>query len=118
MRRFIVGNISLIAPSLLHYEVLNNLKYTFTFDEMELNMIGKSLENYGIIVSNIVDKTRNKMIEIALNHDLTMYDATYVALAIEENITLITADRKIKRKLPKNYKKLVFDIDEYKKIQK
>ncbi|MHA1112765.1 MAG: type II toxin-antitoxin system VapC family toxin, partial [Promethearchaeota archaeon] len=42
-----------------------------------------------------------KMIEIALKHDLSIYDAAYVALALNFNGVLFTADNKIIKKLPK-----------------
>jgi predicted nucleic acid-binding protein len=38
-------------------------------------------------------------LDLALAHDITVYDASYLALAIRESATLVTADEKLARKL-------------------
>ena len=38
-------------------------------------------------------------LDLALAHDITVYDASYLALAIGESATLVTADEKLARKL-------------------
>jgi predicted nucleic acid-binding protein len=38
-------------------------------------------------------------LDLALTHDITVYDASYLALAIRESATLVTADEKLARKL-------------------
>jgi predicted nucleic acid-binding protein len=38
-------------------------------------------------------------LDLAREHDITVYDASYLALAIEESATLVTADEKLARKL-------------------
>jgi predicted nucleic acid-binding protein len=99
--KFIIGEIDLIVPHLLFFEVLNALKYSDLFTQAELNDICVSLENYGLNIKTIKDEVREKMIEIALKHDLSIYDAAYVALALKFKGLLFTADEKIIKKLPK-----------------
>lgn len=38
-------------------------------------------------------------LDLALAHDITVYDATYLALAIRETATLVTADEKLAHRL-------------------
>ena len=38
-------------------------------------------------------------LDLALKHDITVYDASYLALALRESATLVTADEKLVRKL-------------------
>ncbi|MBD3189484.1 MAG: PIN domain-containing protein [Candidatus Heimdallarchaeota archaeon] len=111
---YILGKISLIAPSLLNYEILNALKYSNLFNASDLNVVGESLEKYGIVLYSIEGKVRERMIELAVNHDLTIYDAAYLALALENRIQLLTADTKIKRKIPKPIKETILHIKQYK----
>jgi predicted nucleic acid-binding protein len=50
----------------------------------------------------VVTRTADLVLEafdLARAHDITVYDASYLALAIEESATLITADEKLARKL-------------------
>lgn len=112
--QFINEKINIIIPSLLYYEVLNVLKYSKLFKLDELNLVGESIENYGFNAVVIKDEIREKMVEIAINHDISIYDASYIALAEKFNTQLITADEKISRKLPKNLKALISNLKNYK----
>lgn len=112
--QFINEKINIIIPSLLYYEVLNALKYSKLFKLDELNLVGESIENYGFNAVVIKDEIREKMVEIAINHDISIYDASYIALAEKFNTQLITADEKISRKLPKNLKALISNLKNYK----
>jgi len=39
-----------------------------------------------------------EIVELAVNSDLTVYDASYIILAMKNNLLLITEDKKLKRK--------------------
>ena len=112
--QFINEKINIIIPSLLYYEVLNALKYSKLFNLDELNLVGESIENYGFKAIVIKDEIREKMVEIAIKHDISIYDASYIALAEKFNTQLITADEKISKKLPKNLKLLLSNLKNYK----
>ncbi len=110
---YINGQILIIVPTLLEYEVLNGLKYTGQFTLEELNTVGSSLENYGFKLNKMEGKYRQKMTEIAMNHRISIYDAAYIALAIEDKCKLITADEKIQKKLPKTQKSFIINLSEF-----
>ena len=110
---YINGRITLLAPTLLPYEVLNALMYSNLFSNQELNIIGESLENYGISLIAITDNIRSTMVEIAKNHKISIYDASYIALAVENKIQFITADSKIRKKLPAKLKERIINLEEY-----
>ena len=110
---FINEKINIVVPSLLYYEVLNALKYSKLFRLDELNLVGESIENYGFDFIVIKDEIREKMVEIAINHDISIYDASYIALAEKFNAQLITADEKISKKLPKDLKLLISNLKNY-----
>ncbi len=110
---FINEKINIVVPSLLYYEVLNALKYSKLFRLDELNLVGESIENYGFDFIVIKDEIREKMVEIAINHDISIYDASYIALAEKFNTHLITADEKIAKKLPKDLKLLISNLKNY-----
>ena len=94
-------------PPLLQFEVLNALKYCGLFNRDELKQAAESLGNYPFLSNMIKGEMQETMVEIAVDHEFTIYDAAYVSLAIGLGIQLITADDKIKKKLPGKYKKHV-----------
>ena len=110
--KFIDGEIELIAPSLLYFEVLNALKYSKLFTQAELNDAGESLENYGFNIITIQKEIREFMIKIAVEYDMSIYDASYLGLSIAMGGTLYTADEKILKKLPKSLKKYVKNLSQ------
>ncbi|MHA1619587.1 MAG: type II toxin-antitoxin system VapC family toxin [Promethearchaeota archaeon] len=110
---YIIGKISLLAPSQLPYEVLNALTYSNLFSTQELDTIGESLENYGISLIPIINNARTTMVDIAISHKISIYDAAYIALSIENKIQFITADTKLKKKLPAKLKDTIMNLEDY-----
>ncbi|MFX1313861.1 MAG: type II toxin-antitoxin system VapC family toxin [Promethearchaeota archaeon] len=114
--KFIEGKIELIAPSLLYFEVLNALKYSQLFNPSELDDAGESLENYGFNVITIKDQIRNQMIKVAVDHEISIYDASYLGLSISLDKIYYTADEKIIKKLPLTLKKNVKNLKQVEEI--
>jgi predicted nucleic acid-binding protein len=114
--KFIEKEIELVTPSLLYFEVLNALKYSKLFNQEELNNAGESLENYGFNVITIKKKIREQIVKIAVEHDLSIYDASYIGLSIAMETILCTADEKIIKKLPQRLKKYVISLNKVEEI--
>jgi len=91
--------IDIAAPSLLPYEVLNALKYSGAFGEEELKEVAKTLEDFQLTLYNLEGKLAEKSVELAMRKGITIYDASYVALAQILNTELYTADEKLIRKV-------------------
>ncbi|MBD3229696.1 MAG: PIN domain-containing protein [Candidatus Lokiarchaeota archaeon] len=108
--KFIDGEIELLAPSLLYFEVLNALKYSQIFNKNDLNNAGVSLENYGFKIIPIKKNIRKQMIEIALDYDISIYDAAYIGLSKATGNILFTADKKIIKNLPEEFETHVKDL--------
>lgn len=92
------GLIDVAAPSLLPYEVLNALKYSGAFGEEELKEVAVALEDFQITLFDLKGELAVKSIELAMRRGLTIYDASYIALAQILNAELYTADEKLIRK--------------------
>ena len=114
--KFIDGKIELTVPSLLYFEVLNALKYSQLFDQSELDDAGESLENYGFNVITIKDEIRKHMIKVAVDHEMSIYDASYLGLSIGLGKIYYTADEKIIKKLPSTLKKNVKNLKQVEEI--
>ena len=114
--KFIDGKIELTVPSLLYFEVLNALKYSQLFDQSELDDAGESLENYGFNVITIKDEIRKHMIKVAVDYEMSIYDASYLGLSIGLGKIYCTADEKIIKKLPSTLKKNVKNLKQVEEI--
>ncbi len=95
---YINGLIDIAVPSLLHYEVLNALKYSNAFGEDELKQISQILDDFQFNIYPLTGNYAEKTVEIAMRKGITIYDASYVALSLLLSSNLYTADEKLLRK--------------------
>jgi predicted nucleic acid-binding protein len=91
---YISGHITIAAPTLLEYEVLNALKYSGAYSEQELTDIAHSLNKYGFEYWRL-EKLKSETIKIASRYDITIYDASYLALAILIKASFYTVDEEL-----------------------
>ena len=114
--KFIDGKVELYVPTLLYFEVLNALKYSQLFRPTELEDAGESIENYGFKVISIKNEIRKHMIKVAVDYNLSIYDASYLGLSIGLEKIFCTADEKIIKKLPSKLKKNVVLLKQIQEI--
>lgn len=97
---YINGNVEILAPELMPYEVLNALKYTGLFNLNELVMVAKSLSLYGFrLYSLVVGELAEITAKLAVKNNITIYDASYVALAEKLKAKFYTSDEKLIEKV-------------------
>lgn len=89
------GNIRIIVPTLLIYEVLNVLRHSGVYTEEELIELAQSLNKYGFECCDLSGPLKEEAVRTAFKYNITLYDASYVALAITLNTTLYTADEEL-----------------------
>ena len=104
------GEVSVAAPELMPFEVLNALKYSGLFELDELKAAAISLSSYGIELYSLKGELAERAVEIAVEKDITVYDAVYLALANELSTVLYTADEKLIRKVGREYGDIVVHI--------
>jgi predicted nucleic acid-binding protein len=107
---FVNGEIELFAPTLLHYEVLNALKYSNLFSRENLADAVTSLENYGIIQLPLNGEYAQKTMTLAVEHNISIYDAAYVSLTDLMGICAYSADKKLVDAVQDAYGKSFFFI--------
>ncbi|MEM1636038.1 MAG: type II toxin-antitoxin system VapC family toxin, partial [Thermosphaera sp.] len=96
--RYVNGEIELIAPDLLYYEVANALRYNPRFGIEEVKSALKALEDLSIITYDFEGELREKAVELAYRFGITIYDAAYVALAVIRDASLYTANKEVAAK--------------------
>jgi predicted nucleic acid-binding protein len=107
---YVNGTVDLTAPELMPFEVLNALRYSGLFKKDELLMVAKSLELYGFELHSLSGNMAENTVKIAVEKDVTIYDAAYVALAMELNTNLYTADEKLIKRVELEFVKHVSEF--------
>ncbi len=97
----------LIAPEIIIFEVLNALYCKKLFSEADMKEISDALYSYSFDLYSLKGKYAEKTIEAAFENAITIYDASYVSLAIMKNAYFYTADRKLIDGLREEYSKHV-----------
>ena len=91
----IEGSVKIVAPELLPFEVLNALHCKRLFKTAELAEISDALEAYSFELRPLRGDYARRTLEVAGESRLTVYDASYVALAGMEGAEFVTADLKM-----------------------
>jgi len=86
--------IVLVAPELIILEILNSLRYKNN-DKEKLKEINENLIKIQIEIVPLNKFLMEKAIAAAVEYNLTIYDALYVAIAQINGIELITEDEKL-----------------------
>jgi len=103
----------LISQPLLLYEVANALRYHPTLSSED---VMTAIDSLLAMQFNLITLGKNEAeaaVKIAFDENLSMYDATYLALADITGTQIVTADESFYKKLSTERKKLVLLLGNY-----
>ncbi len=86
--------IEIAAPTLMRLEVLNGF-WKRKATAADLTLVGSVLDGFGLHWFEIDGERAVSAARIAATHGLTVYDSLFVALALELDAELVTADAAI-----------------------
>jgi len=89
-----------LVPMLWFYEVGNGLLMAWRRKRISADQITGFLTRLGALPIEPAEQAANEILDLpvlAQKHDLTNYDAAYLALAIKLSLPLATADRDLRR---------------------
>ena len=89
----------IIVPDLLLYEISNALRFDKKFTSELITGAINSLFEMDIIITVPSGDLISDAVKIAIDNDVTVYDAIYIALSISINGTFITADKRLYEKI-------------------
>ena len=97
VRSRLTNELALAAPSLLDYELMSALPGMIRGGKLTPRQMGRVINSYKAL--NVARRETMIMWERVrdLNHNISAYDAQYVALAEAFELPLITCDARIKR---------------------
>ncbi len=107
---YISKKLDILVPSLFPYEVLNALKYSKAFNELELENAADAIEDYGFGNFEMNREFGKLIAKLVTKYNITVYDASYVALATMIKSELYTTDQKLIDKINIDFVKHLKDF--------
>lgn len=89
------GSESLVAPELLNYEVGNVLVTKVKLTSQDASELFGHFIDLGIETYSLGADEYQTSLDIACRYKLTVYDASYLALALALEVKLVTADKRL-----------------------
>lgn len=93
------GTLRIVAPDLLIYELANVLRYRGELSVGQVQEAVQSILDLGVSVMPVSPTTIRHAIAMAWAHDVTVYDASFIAQAQTLSLNYITADARLAQKL-------------------
>lgn len=87
----------LIAPDLLSYEILNSLKTAVIRKRLHQKLAKDLFQDFTQLQIQFLKPDFPKSFSLAIKHNLSIYDAVYLALSLEYKSPLISLDRKLQK---------------------
>lgn len=105
-QQMLEGECSITVPDLLIYELANALRHNPNFAKRDVKSALDSLFNMSLEIKKPDVSIINLAVDIALEFDVTVYDAYFMALSRFEKAPFVTADYRFIDRI-KNFKKIV-----------
>lgn len=92
---YLEGRIAIAIPSLLAYELANVLRYKADLSTSQVEEAVQSLFDLGLNWVLPSAEIMRLAVSLARKYEITVYDATFIALAELLKATFVTADRQL-----------------------
>lgn len=98
-----------VTINLAEYEALNAIWKEYKLlkrinEETALEYVDIVANIFKVIEKLSIEGNEEKVFKLASKENLTIYDASYISLAAENKLTLVTDDQKLKEKASKHIK--------------
>jgi predicted nucleic acid-binding protein len=89
------GDLRILAPDLLLYELANALRFHPRFSQDEVSAAAASVQDLGIEFAAADPDLLRRAVELAFRFMTTVYDACFLAMADLRGVPLVSADEKL-----------------------
>lgn len=93
------GELTVIEPSLVIYEVTNALNYNPNFSEPDVKESIKSLIDLHLEIIDPSKEMIERIVSLARDYGTSIYDSSYLALANMLDVNMVTADGNFWKKI-------------------
>lgn len=90
-------NIHFSSSLILPFEVANGLKYAVKSKRITNEDASEILTKFLELEIEFLESDIKNTLSLSLKRDLSIYDASYVVLAYEKNLPLLTLDNRLKK---------------------
>lgn len=108
-----LGKLSLTAPSILPYEIINGIKTSVLRKRINQKIAFQLLGVFKKTEIKLIGPDEENILDLSIKENLSAYDSAYASLIHLKGKPLITADKKL-YDIIKNKKKPVIWIEEFK----
>jgi predicted nucleic acid-binding protein len=91
--RLLAGRVRLFVPSLHYWELGNVLRTYIRRGEIDESIGREIWELHRDAPLEVQEPRRDRVLDVALEYQATVYDAVYITLALEIDAPLLTAER-------------------------
>jgi len=91
------SKILFVAPIILPFEVANGLKYAVKAKRIKENVASELLDTFLKLDIGLLQINLEKTLQVSLEKELSIYDASYITLSQQESFSLLTLDEKLKK---------------------
>jgi len=111
---YLSGELELIAPTLIYYEVANALRFHpyYRLTEKELFDAITALKEMQIAIEPTMEMWLKTFKISVTSEEISIYDAIYVAVSLALDTRLVTSDRKFVEKLNEDVKRRITLLSE------
>lgn len=103
------GGLVLAAPSLLIWEVCNALRHSPDFGSSDVRKALKDLWDLQIVLFEPDPEWMEEAIDEAFDKDITVYDSSYLALALHLRVSFYSADVALLSKVERDWAEHISD---------
>ena len=89
------GNTKVICPVLLPFEFLNGLFACVLKNRISKDLALKIFKRFSSLVINYKEIDHESVLRLAIKHKLSVYDSSYLCLALKNKCMLISMDKKL-----------------------
>ena len=95
--KYILNELDLLAPSLLEYEVINGLTIAQKRGRIKEEKILSAIDGFMDLKIDLKDLSQlyPKVLHYCKIYNRSVYDTSYLAMADEEGVSMVTADKRL-----------------------
>lgn len=107
LEKYRKGKLDLISVHLLDFEVLNGIRTAVLRKRIKKEAVKRVRDNFLDLQIEKKEIDFQRAFEHSLHFSISVYDASYIALAKKRGCPLVTSDRKLFQKVKKEFKDII-----------